>query len=134
MIAGMSAPDTRPLSPHLQVYRLPMTAKMSITHRLSGVILMGGMLLLAAWLVALAMGADAYAQLMGWAHHPLGLVILFGWSLAFYYHLCNGIRHLIWDMGYLFKLDNARRAGWVVQLATVILQAVTWWAASGGLA
>lgn len=132
MIAPMTAPRERPLSPHLQVYRLPMTAKMSIMHRMTGVILMGGMVLIAAWLVAAAMGEESYNTLMGWVRHPLGVIVLFGWSLAFYYHLCNGIRHLIWDTGHLFKLRDANLAGWIVLVATAALQWATWCYAAGG--
>ncbi len=121
----------RPTSPHLQVYRLPMTAKMSITHRMTGVILMGGTLLVAGWLIAAAMGESYYNQAMMLATSKLGLVILFGWTLALYYHLCNGIRHLFWDMGYLFNLDNARLSGWIVLLAAAAMTAGTWYLACG---
>lgn len=121
----------RPLSPHLQVYRLPMTAKMSITHRMTGVILMAGTLLVAVVLIAAALGEAYYNDVMGWVRSDIGIVLLFGWSLALYYHLFNGIRHLFWDMGYLFELKNARAAGWVVLFATAGMTALTWYYAAG---
>jgi len=131
MIAFMT-PDTRPLSPHLQVYRLPMTAKMSITHRMTGVILMGGMLLLAGFLIAAALGEDAYNKAATLAASPVGQFVLIGWSAAFFYHLCNGIRHLLWDMVFLFKLKNAYIAGWIVLIATALLTGATWYLIYGG--
>lgn len=110
-----------------------MTAKMSITHRMTGVILMGGLLLMAGWLIAAALGEQYYAQAMALAASPVGQFVLFGWSAAFYYHFCNGIRHLFWDMGYLFKLPAANAAGWVVLLGTALLTAGTWFIACGGV-
>ena len=128
----MTTTHPRPLSPHLQVYRLPMTAKMSITHRMTGVILMGGLLIMAAFLVAAALGEQYYAMALSFAVSPLGQFVLFGWSAAFYYHLCNGIRHIFWDMGFLFKLKNAFASGWIVLLGTALLTAGTWYIAYGG--
>lgn len=128
-MADTAPKHPRPLSPHLQAYRLPMTAKMSITHRMTGVILLLGSILVATWLIAAALGPDYYDLAMMAITHPLGLIVMVGWSAAFYYHLCNGIRHLFWDMGYLFKLKNARASGWLVLAATVLLTAMTWWCA-----
>ena len=116
----------RPLSPHLQIYRLPMTAKMSISHRLTGVVLALGTVLLTAWLVAAAMGEDSYNSAMTFAQGPLGKIILVGWSLALYYHLCNGIRHLFWDAGLLLSESSAKISGWIVILLTLILTMMTW--------
>lgn len=131
MIARMTT-DTRPLSPHLQVYRLPMTAKMSITHRMTGVILMGGLILLAAFLCAAACGEEHYNLAVSLASSPLGQIALVAWSAAFFYHLCNGVRHLFWDMGFLFKLKNAFVSGWIVLIATALLTGGTWYLVYGG--
>lgn len=109
-----------------------MTAKMSITHRMTGVILMGGLLLLAGFLLAAALGEQYYAMALSFAVSPLGQFVLFGWSAAFYYHLCNGIRHIFWDMGFLFKLKNAFASGWFVLLGTAVLTLGTWYIAYGG--
>src|SRR5690348_15437891 len=90
-----SAP-ARPLSPHLQVYRLPLTAVMSITHRITGVGLSLGLIVVTVWLVAAAYGPEAYDAFAGFMVSWLGLLILLGFSLALFFHLCNGIRHLLW--------------------------------------
>ena len=122
----------RPLSPHLQVYRLPLTARMSILHRFTGVALTAGTVMVAWWLVAAATSEDAYNTAMDFAQSPLGTFMIFGWSLALFYHLSNGIRHMFWDVGYLFKKENANRAGYLVLLSTVILTAGAWYCATLG--
>src|ERR1700741_74027 len=95
----------RPLSPHLQIYRPQLTSVLSILHRATGIALGVGTLLLVYWLIAVAAGAGARAaydvaqRLIGsW----FGRLLLFGWTLAFFYHLANGVRHLAWDAGYGF--------------------------------
>lgn len=101
-------PLGRPLSPHLSIYRWPITMAASITHRATGIALAGGTLFLAWWLIAAASGPDAYAIFAAVAGHPLGQIVLFGflWSISF--HLLNGIRHLAWDIGYGFKVPTAK--------------------------
>ncbi len=131
----MSARD-RPLSPHLQVYRPQLTMVLSITHRLTGVALAFGTLLLVYWLVAVASGAAAYDTAQGLIGSVLGRLLLFGWSVALFYHLCNGIRHLIWDAGYLLDLPAVYRSGWAVVVATLALTLISWvagYAAMGSL-
>ncbi len=131
----MSARD-RPLSPHLQVYRPQLTMVLSITHRLTGVALAFGTLLLVYWLVAVASGAAAYDTAQGLIGSVLGRLLLFGWSVALFYHLCNGIRHLIWDAGYLLDLPAVYRSGWAVVAATLALTLISWvagYAAMGSL-
>lgn len=120
----------RPLSPHLEVYRLPMTALMSISHRITGVILAGGCLLITAFFVAAAMGPDAYNIIMNYAGTPWGALFMFAWSFVLYYHLCNGIRHLLWDMVLILDEKDAIGAGWIVLLATAMLTSATWCAVS----
>jgi len=122
----MKTQSSRPLSPHLQIYRLPMTAVMSISHRITGAILSGGTLLIAAWLLAAAAGPDYYNQVMGVIKSPFGAFILFAWSFVLYYHLCNGVRHLFWDTGRFFSLKAAKTANWIVILAACALTAATW--------
>ncbi|OIR06207.1 succinate dehydrogenase cytochrome b556 subunit [mine drainage metagenome] len=117
---------TRPLSPHLQVYRLPLLALMSITHRATGVALAAGMLLLAFWLGAAAHGPASYAFAAAVIGSPIGYLVLFGFTVALYYHLCNGIRHLLWDSGWGFELPRAYKSGYIVLAATAILTVLTW--------
>jgi len=122
---ALSAPS-RPLSPHLQIYRPQLTSVLSILHRASGIILALGALLIAGWLAAVAAGPGAYqtahAALNSWA----GQGLLFLWTLCTFYHLCNGIRHLAWDAGYGFELPAAYASGWAVIAATVALTALAW--------
>lgn len=119
----------RPLSPHLQVYKPQLTSVTSITHRATGVALAIGTLMVIWWLVAAALGPGAYNIAKNFAASPLGLFMLFGWTLSLYYHLLNGIRHLLWDMGYLFELKNAYLAGYAVLAGTLILTIATWYCA-----
>jgi succinate dehydrogenase / fumarate reductase cytochrome b subunit len=123
MAEQAKATRARPLSPHLQIYRWPVTMATSITHRVTGVALSVGTLVVAWWLIAAASGADAYDTFSTYARSPLGLLILFGfvWSLSF--HLLNGIRHLFWDSGFGFKVKTAERMG-VLIYALSLLAAV----------
>jgi succinate dehydrogenase / fumarate reductase, cytochrome b subunit len=104
----------RPLSPHMQIYRWPVTMATSIIHRATGMALSAGTLLVAWWLIAAAMGDAQYDLFSTVARSPLGQLVLFGfvWSLA--YHLLNGIRHLAWDVGYGFAVPTATRTGVLV--------------------
>ena len=116
----------RPLSPHLQVYRPQLTSVLSITHRLTGVALAVGTLLLVWWLVAAASGSEAYATVQTFLGSIIGRLMLFGWTLALFYHLANGIRHLFWDAGFLLELKGAYASGWLVLLASVVLTLAAW--------
>ena len=118
--------SNRPLSPHLQVYRFQWTMALSILLRITGVALAVGSLVLVWWLVAAASGPEAFATVQGFIGSILGRLLLFGWTLALFYHLCNGIRHLFWDAGYGFELDVAYRSGLAVLGASVALTLVSW--------
>ena len=84
-------------------YRFQITSALSILHRLTGIALAVGSILLAWWLVAVAAGGELFDTTHAFIASPIGLLLLFGWSIAFFYHLCNGIRHLAWDAGYGFR-------------------------------
>ena len=116
----------RPLSPHLQVYRPQLTSVMSILHRATGVALAAGLLLLVCWLLAIASGSAAYDAVQAFNAHWVGRILLFGWSFALFYHLCNGIRHLAWDVGRGYELEDAYRSGWLVAAASLILTVLAW--------
>lgn len=125
-----------PLSPHLQVYRPQLTSVLSITHRATGVFLVLGTLMLLYWLVAAALGPATYAEAQRcFAALPTQLLLV-AWTFAFYYHLCNGIRHLLWDTGWGFDLDTAYKTGAAVVVGAVVLTVLTWWCvvAQGGAA
>ena len=116
----------RPLSPHLQIYRLPLPALLSITHRMTGVVLSTGTVLLALWLIALAQGPETFAIAMTIISHPLGQIVLFGYSVALFYHMCNGIRHLNWDRGSGLEIEAVYRSGKITIAAAVCLTAALW--------
>lgn len=118
--------NKRPLSPHLLDYKPQMTSVLSILHRIAGVALGIGTLMVVCVLVAAASGEADYDMVMEFWRSPLGMLMIFGWSVALFYHACNGVRHLIWDTGYLFKLQNAKRAGIAVLIATALLTAWAW--------
>ena len=117
---------SRPLSPHLQVYRLPLTALMSISHRATGVLLVVGSLMLVCWLVAVAGGADTFARAQALLGSVPGRALLLAITFSLFYHLGNGIRHLFWDAGLGFELRTAHRSGVVVIVAAIALTAVAW--------
>ncbi len=121
----------RPLSPHLQVYRLPLTALMSFSHRATGIALSAGTLYLVWQLLAAASGPDAFEIFQRFAGSWLGILVLFGWSVALFYHLVNGIRHLCWDVGLAFTNDATTKANRVVLVATAVLIIIAWVAGLG---
>lgn len=105
----------RPLSPHMTIYRWPLTMMTSITHRVTGVALSIGAVILAWWLVCVSNGIDGgYDTLMMLAGTPVGQLLLFGASWAMAYHFFSGIRHLIWDLGYGFPKKIAERNSAIV--------------------
>ncbi len=116
----------RPLSPHLGIYRWQLTMALSILHRASGVFLSMGAVLLVAVLAAIASGSSHFEMLQHWLSHPVGLVLLFGWTLALYLHLANGVRHLIWDAGKGLEKNTANQSGIWVLLFAVLATAATW--------
>ena len=116
----------RPLSPHLQVYKPQITSVLSILHRITGVALAVGSLLLVWWLIAVASGAEAFDVAQGFIGSWIGRLLLFGWSFALFYHLCNGIRHLFWDAGKGFELATVARSGWAVIAAASSLTLIAW--------
>lgn len=116
----------RPLSPHLQIYKIQITSLLSILHRGTGIVLYGGSVLWALWFFALAMGPESYKSMQNILLSPLGLLILCGWSFSFFYHLCNGIRHLGWDIGIGYDLSSVRFTGWVVVITSILLTGIVW--------
>jgi succinate dehydrogenase / fumarate reductase cytochrome b subunit len=125
------ANNNRPTSPHLQIYRLPLTAKMSISHRVTGALLSAGLALTVLLLIALAGGTSTWEMAHGLSLSGFGQLVLFGFTLILNYHLCNGVRHLFWDIGHGYSLEAASRANKLVLAATVVLTAVVWLVALG---
>ena len=119
-------PKDRPMSPHLQVWRWHVTMFTSIAHRATGLALYVGILILAGWVVALASGAEAFDTYKALLGSPLGLVVLFGLTVAFLYHLANGVRHLFWDAGKGFEPKTADMTGWAVIVFGVVAAVLIW--------
>lgn len=115
----------RPLSPHLTIYRLPLTARLSILHRITGMAMIPGAALVVWWFVAGAWSADHFATVDWLLTSWLGLVVMTLSLWALWYHFCNGVRHLVWDMGRNFDLEATQRANYVVVGASVVLTLVT---------
>jgi succinate dehydrogenase / fumarate reductase cytochrome b subunit len=119
----------RPLSPHLTIYRWPVTMILSILHRITGLAMSFGLLVLAAWLVNAAAGPHEYQVFRaGMATAPAKLLLL-AWSFAFFLHLGNGLRHLVWDTGRGLEKRQASRSAWGVLVIAVGLTAAFWWLA-----
>lgn len=116
----------QPLSPHLSIYRLQINMVMSIVHRITGGALYFGTLLLAAWLVAAAMGEQQFAQVSWLFGHPIGLLILFGYTWALLHHMLGGIRHLIWDTGRALDLKSVDVLGWLTIILSLAGTAALW--------
>jgi succinate dehydrogenase / fumarate reductase, cytochrome b subunit len=116
----------RPISPHLQIYRPQLTSIMSILHRLTGVALALGTILLVYWLSALAAGPMSFLAAQHLIGSFVGRLLLFGWTVALFYHLLNGIRHLFWDAGWGFELPDVYRSGWAVVAGTAFLTLLAW--------
>jgi succinate dehydrogenase / fumarate reductase cytochrome b subunit len=114
------------MSPHLQVWRWHVTMFTSIAHRATGIALYAGALILAGWVAALAGGADSYDGYMRLLGSPLGLLVLFGLTVSFLYHLANGIRHLFWDAGAGFEPKTADMSGWATIVFGVVASVLIW--------
>ncbi|CAN5699581.1 succinate dehydrogenase, cytochrome b556 subunit [soil metagenome] len=115
----------RPLSPHLTVYRWQITMAMSILHRITGVGLALGAILGVWWFIAAATDAEYFASVDGFLTSWFGLLILFFSLVAFWYHFCNGIRHLVWDTGHAFEIDAVTKTGYAAIAGAAVLTIVT---------
>ncbi len=116
----------RPLSPHLTIYRWPITMVLSILHRGTGLAMALGFIVFTLWLVRVASGPEQYQYFRIAMSHPVAIVFLIGWTFAFFLHLANGVRHLFWDAGYGFEIRDANRSAWLALAAAVIVTAVFW--------
>jgi succinate dehydrogenase / fumarate reductase cytochrome b subunit len=120
---------TRPLSPHATIYRKFPIMALSIMHRITGVAQTVGLALLVYWLMALAAGPGTYDNARSLLGQAWVKLLLAGWMFAFLYHLCYGIRHLVWDTGRGFEKADSRRSGWITLLSALALFAFFAWRA-----
>lgn len=118
----------RPLSPFMigPYYKPQLTSVLSITHRATGVGLVFGLLVLVYWLVAVASGSEAHARALNTLNNPVMILLLFLWTWALFYHLCNGVRHLVWDAGYGFDIPTVYKTGKAVIVASLVLTILCW--------
>jgi len=130
MAKAAPTPRSRPTSPFLfpptGTYRWQLTSALSILHRATGVALGFGAALLTWWLLALLGEPSDFASVQGFLASPLGRLLLLGWTWALFYHLLNGIRHLVWDTGHGLDLKSVYRGGWIVVVFSVVLTVVAW--------
>ena len=117
---------SRPLSPHLAIYRWPITMTLSILHRMTGVALSVGLIALVLWLESIAAGSGYYEMVAGWMETIIGQLLLLGFSFAFFFHLANGVRHLFCDVGMGFEMRHANASAWLVLIATVLMTVAYW--------
>ncbi len=118
--------SNRPLSPHLQVYKLPLSAKLSILHRITGLALSGGAVVLVLWLFSLAYASTLAVDIYHFFSTVVGKIILMVWTFAFSYHFFNGIRHLFWDAGKGFEISQVNKSGWLVIIFALLSTAIIW--------
>jgi len=122
----------RPLSPHIQIYRWTLTMALSILHRATGSALYAGTLLFIAWLGSAALGEAHYARAQMLAHSWYGTTLLLAYLWALFHHMCGGIRHFIWDMGYGFNLRHVEWLAWFSVLMPLVLTACVFYLAIMG--
>ncbi|MGA0585758.1 succinate dehydrogenase, cytochrome b556 subunit [Dyella sp. KRB-257] len=120
------ADTRRPLSPHLQVYKWQVQMMTSILHRATGIVLALGSAIIVWGLTALAGGDAAFAAFKACAGSAPGLLILFGWTWAFGYHLCNGIRHLVQDTGAGYAIPQFVRSSWLSVIGSLVITLLVW--------
>lgn len=116
----------RPMSPHLQVYRLQLTMVLSGANRISGIVSSLGTLLLVWWLVAAASGPAGFDTVQRVVGNPFGMIVLFGWTAALVFHFAASLRHLAWDAGYGFAKPVFHKTALITIAATVILTLLIW--------
>lgn len=119
----------RPLSPYLGIYRWGITMWLSSLHRICGLLLSAGAIVLGIWLIALASGPDSYRSLQEIVAGVWFKVPLVAWTFCFFFHLANGVRHLAWDVGVGFDPKAIKMSGWTVVVVTVLATAAFTWAA-----
>jgi len=123
----MESTKSRPLSPHLTVWRWGPHMLVSILHRVTGGALsIAGLAVLTWWLVAIAKGPDAYVKFADFARSPIGLVVLVGLTWAFFQHLLSGMRHLVMDTGAGFELDTNKRFAILTIVGSIALTVLLW--------
>ena len=118
--------NERPLSPHLQIYKVELPMMLSGLHRITGIALSVGTLLLVAWIESAVYSAEAFATLSRFLGSFIGQLVLFGWTFSLIYHSVSGVRHLIWDTGGLLEIKQIHASGKIVLAVTIVLTVLAW--------
>lgn len=122
----MTLKHSRPTSPHLQIYTLPLTGLISISHRITGVLLSAGLLLIVALFCAISQGENSYVAMQGVANFWFAKLIYWGFIYALFFHLCHGLRHLCWDLGEGFEPSKLNKYAILELVAALSLTLATW--------
>lgn len=125
-MADAKSTVTRPLSPHLSIYRLEINMLMSGLHRITGTANYFGTAFLAAWLLAAAMGRKEYEMANAFLSHPIGMLLVFGYTWSVIHHMVGGIRHYIWDMGRGFTIGQVNMLSWLTIIVSLALTVLVW--------
>lgn len=123
--ASKNTASNRPLSPHLQIYKPQITSVMSILHRITGCALSIGLLMFLWFIASIAGGPESYNVFVSFSSSFLGIIAIFGFILGLSYHLCNGIRHLAWDLGYGYNIQTVTKTGYAVLASASLLSLFT---------
>jgi len=116
----------RPLSPHLRIYKLELPMVLSGLHRITGIALAAGSLLLVGWIAAAVHSAEMFAAMSGFLGGIFGQILLFGWTFSLIYHSVNGVRHLVWDTGRMLEVEQIYASSKVVTVVTIVLTVLAW--------
>jgi succinate dehydrogenase / fumarate reductase cytochrome b subunit len=117
---------TRPLSPHLTIYRWPLTMILSILHRATGVSLSVGLIIFSVWIFAIAFGEQYFTFFVYIFSNWIGRFLLVVWTFAFFLHFCNGLRHLYWDTGRGFDRERVEISARIVVFSSLLLTSIFW--------
>jgi len=123
--------NERPLSPHLSIYKVELPMMLSGLHRITGIALSIGSLLLVAWLESAVYSAEAFATMSRFLGSVIGQLVLFGWTFSLIYHSVSGVRHLLWDTGSLLEVKQIHSSSKVVVAVTIVLTVLVWILAGG---
>jgi succinate dehydrogenase / fumarate reductase cytochrome b subunit len=133
MTEKSSQTASRPVSPHMQIYKWEVTMLVSFLHRVTGVALAAGTILLVGWLWSAAYSPACFDGIHKFLISDLGQGLLLAWTASFYFHFCNGIRHLFWDVGLGFDIATSKHTAWLVWFASAFFTVCTWAAVQGAI-
>lgn len=126
-VSAVNLVNKRPLSPHLTIYKPQISSMLSITHRATGFFLYFGLVFLCWMIFSFSSCTDCSSSIfLKFSTSIIGKLMIFGWSVSFFYHLANGIRHLFWDIGKGYSICSMRKSGWLVMVITMLLTVIFW--------